>query len=147
MPFSVHRGVDHPLSLYAASKRANELMAHTYSSLFGLPTTGLRFAPRKPPDGDFAAFVSRSVSSAPYAHHAEVILHASVERASERIPPAAGKLVAVDEGSCLLETGASSLDTLSVYLALIGFEFEVRKPPELIEHIRSLAERFDRAAR
>ena len=111
------------------------------------PTTGLRFAPRKPPDGDFATYVSRSVSSAPYAHHAEVILHASVERASERIPPAAGKLVAVDEGSCLLETGASSLDTLSVYLALIGFEFEVRKPPELIEHIRSLAERFDRAAR
>jgi UDP-glucuronate 4-epimerase len=43
MPFSVHRGVDHPLSLYAASKRANELMAHTYSALFGLPTTGLRF--------------------------------------------------------------------------------------------------------
>ena len=43
MPFSVHRGVDHPLSLYAASKRANELMAHTYSALFKLPTTGLRF--------------------------------------------------------------------------------------------------------
>jgi UDP-glucuronate 4-epimerase len=43
MPFSVHTGVDHPLSLYAASKRANELMAHNYSALFGLPTTGLRF--------------------------------------------------------------------------------------------------------
>jgi UDP-glucuronate 4-epimerase len=43
MPFSVHDGVDHPLSLYAATKRANELMAHTYSTLFGLPTTGLRF--------------------------------------------------------------------------------------------------------
>jgi len=43
MPFSVHRPADHPLSLYAASKRANELMAHNYSALFGLPTTGLRF--------------------------------------------------------------------------------------------------------
>ncbi len=43
MPFSVHQNVDHPLSLYAATKKANELMAHTYSHLFALPTTGLRF--------------------------------------------------------------------------------------------------------
>ena len=43
MPFSIHHNVDHPLSLYAATKKANELMAHTYSSLYGLPTTGLRF--------------------------------------------------------------------------------------------------------
>ena len=43
VPFSVHDNVDHPISLYAASKKANELMAHTYSHLFGLPTTGLRF--------------------------------------------------------------------------------------------------------
>ncbi len=43
MPFSVHQNVDHPLSLYAASKKSNELMAHTYSYLYGLPTTGLRF--------------------------------------------------------------------------------------------------------
>lgn len=43
MPFSVHHNVDHPLSLYAATKKANELMAHTYSHLFQLPTTGLRF--------------------------------------------------------------------------------------------------------
>lgn len=43
MPFSEHHGVDHPVSLYAATKKANELMAHTYSHLFGLPTTGLRF--------------------------------------------------------------------------------------------------------
>jgi UDP-glucuronate 4-epimerase len=43
MPFSVHQNVDHPLALYGATKKANELMAHTYSSLYGLPTTGLRF--------------------------------------------------------------------------------------------------------
>jgi len=43
MPFSVHHNVDHPLSLYAASKKSNELMAHTYSHLYNLPTTGLRF--------------------------------------------------------------------------------------------------------
>ena len=43
LPFSVHDNVDHPVSLYAATKKANELMAHTYSHLYGLPTTGLRF--------------------------------------------------------------------------------------------------------
>jgi UDP-glucuronate 4-epimerase len=43
LPFSVHDNVDHPMSLYAATKKANELMAHTYSQLFGIPTTGLRF--------------------------------------------------------------------------------------------------------
>jgi UDP-glucuronate 4-epimerase len=43
MPFSVHHNVDHPVSLYAATKKANELMAHTYASLYGIPTTGLRF--------------------------------------------------------------------------------------------------------
>lgn len=43
MPFSVHDNVDHPMSLYAASKKANELMAHTYSNLYNIPTTGLRF--------------------------------------------------------------------------------------------------------
>ncbi len=42
-PFSIHHNVDHPVSLYAATKKANELMAHTYSHLYGLPTTGLRF--------------------------------------------------------------------------------------------------------
>jgi UDP-glucuronate 4-epimerase len=43
MPFSIHHNIDHPVSLYAATKKSNELMAHTYSSLYSLPTTGLRF--------------------------------------------------------------------------------------------------------
>lgn len=43
LPFSEHHNIDHPVSMYAATKKANELMAHTYSHLFGLPTTGLRF--------------------------------------------------------------------------------------------------------
>ncbi len=43
MPFSIHQNVDHPLAMYGATKKANELMAHTYSNLYGLPTTGLRF--------------------------------------------------------------------------------------------------------
>jgi UDP-glucuronate 4-epimerase len=59
MPFSVHHNVDHPLSLYAASKKANEGMAHTYAHLFGLPTTGLRFFTVYGPWGrpDMAMFI------------------------------------------------------------------------------------------
>ena len=59
MPFSVHNNVDHPLSLYAASKKANELMAHTYSHLYQMPTTGLRFFTVYGPWGrpDMALFI------------------------------------------------------------------------------------------
>jgi len=59
LPFSIHHNVDHPLSLYAASKKANELMAHTYSNLFALPTTGLRFFTVYGPWGrpDMALFI------------------------------------------------------------------------------------------
>ena len=59
MPFSVHNNVDHPLSLYAASKKSNELMAHTYSHLYDLPTTGLRFVTVYGPWGrpDMALFL------------------------------------------------------------------------------------------
>src|SRR4051812_22059231 len=59
MPFSVHDNIDHPLSLYAATKKANELIAHTYSHLFGLPSTGLRFFTVYGPWGrpDMAIFI------------------------------------------------------------------------------------------
>lgn len=59
MPFSVHDNVDHPVSLYVATKKANELMAHTYSHLYGLPTTGLRFFTVYGPWGrpDMALFI------------------------------------------------------------------------------------------
>jgi UDP-glucuronate 4-epimerase len=59
MPFATHDNVDHPISLYAASKKSNELMAHTYSHLFGLPTTGLRFFTVYGPWGrpDMALFI------------------------------------------------------------------------------------------
>lgn len=108
-------------------------------------TTGARFTPRQPPDGDFAAYVSRSVAYAPYQCQAKVILHAALDAVAERLPPAAGMLEAMAEDRCMLHTGACSLDTLSVYLALIGFEFEVKEPPELIDRVRWLAERFSRA--
>lgn len=59
MPFTIHDNTDHPLTLYAASKKSNELMAHSYSSLFGIPTTGLRFFTVYGPFGrpDMAMFI------------------------------------------------------------------------------------------
>lgn len=108
-------------------------------------TKGQRFSPRKPPDGDFGAYVARSVSYAPQAYQARVTLYASAKLAAERIPPAYGTLEASGDDTCVLRTGASSLDMLAIYLALIGFEFKVHEPPELVARIRSLAERFSRA--
>ncbi len=78
MPFSVHDNVDHPLSLYAASKKANELMAHTYSHLYGLPVTGLRFftvyGPWGRPDMALFLFTQKILAGEPidvfnYGHH------------------------------------------------------------------------------
>ena len=69
MPFSEHHGVDHPVSLYAATKKANELMAHTYSHLFQLPTTGLRFftvyGPWGRPDMALFMFTKAILAGAP----------------------------------------------------------------------------------
>ena len=79
MPFSVHRGANHPLSLYGASKRANELMAHSYSALFALPTTGLRFftvyGPWGRPDMALFTFARNILEGRPidvynHGHHA-----------------------------------------------------------------------------
>lgn len=78
MPFSVHNNVDHPVSLYASSKKANELMAHTYSHLFGIPTTGLRFftvyGPWGRPDMALFIFTRKILAGEPidvfnYGHH------------------------------------------------------------------------------
>jgi len=110
-------------------------------------TPGAHFAPRKPPGGDFADYVSRSVAYAPYPHRASVKLYASVETVAGRLPPAVGALEAIDPETCLLHTGAYSLDGLSVYLAMLGCDFEVREPPALAQRVRELAERFTRAVR
>lgn len=80
MPFSVHNNVDHPVSLYAASKKANELMAHTYSHLFGLPTTGLRFftvyGPWGRPDMALFLFTKAILEDRPI----DVFNHGNMER-------------------------------------------------------------------
>ncbi|KUJ67292.1 DNA-binding transcriptional regulator [Streptomyces albus subsp. albus] len=109
------------------------------------PPHGPRFTPRRPPAEDLAAYVSAGVSSAAYAERATVLLKVPVEAAAERVSPSAGILEPVDEHSCLLHTGAHSLDLMVVHIALMGFDFEVREPAELTAHIRELRDRLDRA--
>jgi len=79
LPFSVHQNIDHPLSLYAATKKANELMAHTYAHLYRLPVTGLRFftvyGPWGRPDMSMFLFTDKIIKGEPidvfnHGHHA-----------------------------------------------------------------------------
>ena len=108
--------------------------------------TSTRFKPRRPPEGDFAAFVSKSLASVPYPFRARVTLHAPVEAVTQRVPPCAGTLEAIDQHSCLLHTGSHSLEGLTIHLMLLGVDFQVHEPPEFIDHLRRLAERLARAS-
>ncbi len=114
------------------------------------PHIGSRFTPRAPPDGDFATYMARSLTWAPYPMRARITFAAPAEAVAARIPPGAGIIEATGEKTCALTLGSgsglASLDTMSVYLALIGFDFEVHEPPELIARVRELARLFGHAA-
>ncbi|WP_078959666.1 YafY family protein [Streptomyces sp. NRRL B-24085] len=109
------------------------------------PPHGPRFAPRTPPAEDLAAYVSRGVSTRAYASHAVVRLLVSEERAAERISPSAGVLEAEGPDSCILRTGASSLDVMVIHVMMTGFDFEVLEPAELTEAIRTAHDRLARS--
>ncbi|MFY1669454.1 helix-turn-helix transcriptional regulator [Plantactinospora sp. WMMB334] len=111
----------------------------------GPRSTGLRFAPRDPPNP--ATFVSDSVGAAQYRYRASVLVQAPAEVVTERVPPTAGLVEAVDGRSCLLRTGADSLGFLALHLALLGPEFTVLEPAALVDEIGVLAARLDRARR
>jgi predicted DNA-binding transcriptional regulator YafY len=113
--------------------------------IVGKLKTSTRFHPRKPPEGDFAVFVSKSLSQAPYPYRTRVTLHVPVEAVAARVPPAAGVLEAIDPRSCILHTGSHSLEGLAIHLSLLGVDFEVHEPPEFIAYLRKLADRLGRA--
>lgn len=109
------------------------------------PPHGPRFVPREPPAGDLAAYVSQGVSQRAYAARAVVRLKVSAEEAGRTIGPSSGALEPVDGQSCLLRTGAVSLDVLVIHLMLLGCEFEVVEPPELTDRIRAARDLLGRA--
>ncbi|MFD5016414.1 helix-turn-helix transcriptional regulator [Streptomyces chartreusis] len=109
------------------------------------PPHGPRFAPRTPPAEDLAAYVSRGVSTRAYAAQAVVRLLVPLAEAAERVSPTAGQLEAEGPDSCLLRTGAGSLDVMVIHVMLMGFEFEVLEPVELVETIRTAQSRLARS--
>jgi predicted DNA-binding transcriptional regulator YafY len=110
-------------------------------------STDRRFTPRKLPQRDIGAYVAAAVSAARDRYQAEVILRAPLAEVAKRVPPSHGTLEEIDEHTCVLRTGAHWLGGLAVYVAMIGVDFEIVEPPELVEHVRVLSERFRRAAR
>jgi len=109
------------------------------------PPHGPRFPPRTPPADDLAEYVSRGVSTRAYASHAVIRLLVPLEEAAERISPSAGTLEAEGKDSCVLRTGAASLDVMVIHVMLMGFEFEIVEPAELSEAIRTSRDRLSRA--
>jgi predicted DNA-binding transcriptional regulator YafY len=109
------------------------------------PPHGPRFAARTPPAEDLAAYVSKGVSTHAYAAQAVIRLHTSAELAAEFVGPSDGAVEAVDEKTCLLRTGAASLDVLVIHVMLMGVDFDVIEPQELTEHIRTVRDRLSRA--
>ena len=109
--------------------------------------TGVRFAPRKLPAKDAAAFVQQHMAGRPNRFEARVTLLASSEEMAARVPPYWGTFVGIDEHSCQYTTGDDNLSWLALRIAMLGVDFEVHEPPELIEHVRALASRLRRAAR
>ncbi|MGI5351451.1 helix-turn-helix transcriptional regulator [Streptomyces sp. CA-250714] len=109
------------------------------------PPHGPRFEPRTPPAEDLAAWVSEGVSTRVYPARATFLLHAPMEQAAERISMSAGTLEPLDEHSCLLRTGAVSLDAVLVHVLMLGFDFEVREPAELTEWVGVLRDRLGRS--
>jgi predicted DNA-binding transcriptional regulator YafY len=105
-----------------------------------------RFAPRALPGADPAAFVAANLSAAPYRYEARVTLHAPAAEVTARTPYLWGSVEPAGERTCEYRTSDDSLDWLAVRIGMIGVEFEVHEPPELVERFRALAERFGRAA-
>jgi predicted DNA-binding transcriptional regulator YafY len=108
--------------------------------------TGPRFAPRELPDSDVAGYVSGRVSAAAWRYRTRVTVHAPAAVVLERINPAVGTVEPIDESTCILHTGADTVETLGVYLGLLGEDFDVSGPPELVEYLRLLADRYARAS-
>ena len=107
--------------------------------------TGPRFTPRELPQEDLAAYVAGRVSAAAWRHRAHVTVHAPAQEVVARTNPAVGVVTALDESTCALDTGADTIESLAVHIGLLGLDFEVTDPPELVAHLRELAARYTRA--
>jgi predicted DNA-binding transcriptional regulator YafY len=109
-------------------------------------STGVRFVPRRLPAKDAAAYVKQSITGAPNRFEAIVTLHAAADELTCRVPAHWGAIEPIDAHTCKYRTGDDDLRWLAWRIAMLGVDFEVHEPPELIEHLRALASRLTRAA-
>ena len=104
-----------------------------------------RFAPDPMEGGNYAAFVLREVASTGWAVHCRIAVDAPAEEVLRRINPTVGVVETVDESHSVLVTGADSVEMIAVYIGLLGLDFHVTEPPELVEQIRAVGARYRNA--
>lgn len=104
-----------------------------------------RFRPQPLEDGDYASFVVRTVASTGWKVHARVVVDAPASEVLERINPAVGVVEPIDDDHSILVTGADSHEMIAVWIGMLGLDFHVSEPPELVRHLRVLAQRYRRA--
>ena len=107
--------------------------------------TGLRFEPEPMAESEYADFVVRHVASTGWSVHARIRILAPAEEVLTRINPAVGVVEPVDEHTSVLVTGGDSHEVVAVWIGMLGLDFEVDSPPELVDHLRTLAARYTRA--
>ena len=106
---------------------------------------GHRFTPRPLPEKDVAAFVAKNLRGVTYRHQARVVLHAAAVIVERQLPYMGGTVEPIDDSTCEYRTSDDRLDWLAFRVGMLGFDFEVREPPELVAHFKELAGRFERA--
>jgi predicted DNA-binding transcriptional regulator YafY len=105
---------------------------------------GRRFTPAPFP-GDFTEFTVREVARTGWAVHARVTVDAPAEEVLARINPAVGTVEPTPDGRSVLVTGGDSVEVVAVWIGMLGLDFDVSEPPELVEQLRVLAARYARA--
>jgi predicted DNA-binding transcriptional regulator YafY len=109
-------------------------------------SSGVGFTPRELPAKDAAAYVEQSIAARPNRFEARITLHAGADEVAGRVPAYWGTIEPIDSRRCEYRTGDDDLGWLAVRIAMLGVDFEVHEPPELVEHLRALAGRLERAA-
>jgi predicted DNA-binding transcriptional regulator YafY len=110
-------------------------------------STGVRFTPRALPANDAATYVKQSIAARPNRFEARVTLHAAAEEITRRTPAHWGAITPIDAHTCEYTSGDDDLRWLALRIAMIGVDFEVHTPPELVDQLRALAARVTRATR
>ncbi len=106
---------------------------------------GRRFTPHPLPGEDYTSFVLREVAFSGWSVHARIDVDAPAEDVLARINPTVGVVESIDADRCVLVTGGDSVEIIAVYIGMLGLDFHVSEPPELVEHVARVGDRYRRA--